>query len=166
MIVKADIKMLDQIVPLFDDAIKELKLLNINQWQNGYPNIESIKEDINSSNGYVYLKDNVVQGYCYLGFGIDDTYNRIDNGKWFTTKPYIVIHRLVVSKDNKRNNVAKSLLEYAINIAKEANLNIRVDTHKDNIKMNNWIKKNNFIYCGIIYVKDLSPRLAYELNIE
>lgn len=39
---------------------------------------------------------------------------------------------------------------------------IRIDTHQDNKSMQRLILKNNFEYCGIIYVEDGSERLAYE----
>ncbi len=40
--------------------------------------------------------------------------------------------------------------------------NFRIDTHNDNKIMQHVIEKNGFIRCGIIYVKDGSPRIAYE----
>lgn len=39
---------------------------------------------------------------------------------------------------------------------------IRVDTHRDNISMQKMLLKNGFKYCGIIYLKDGSERLAYD----
>ena len=40
--------------------------------------------------------------------------------------------------------------------------NLRIDTHDDNKKMQHLIEKNGFIRCGIIYVYDGSPRIAYQ----
>ena len=38
-----------------------------------------------------------------------------------------------------------------------------MDTHGDNKVMQNLLKKNGFVYCGIIHVEeDNDPRLAYE----
>ena len=34
------------LLALFDEARKTIALLGINQWQNGYPNIEVVEEDI------------------------------------------------------------------------------------------------------------------------
>jgi len=44
---------------------------------------------------------------------------------------------------------------------------LRIDTHGDNIVMQNIAKKLNFIHCGTIYVEeDDYPRLAYEKSKE
>ena len=39
---------------------------------------------------------------------------------------------------------------------------IRIDTHEENLPMQNLLKKNNYEYCGIIYLEDKSERLAFE----
>ena len=43
--------------------------------------------------------------------------------------------------------------------------NLRVDTHRDNIVMQNFLHSYGFTYCGIIYLADGSPRLAYQKHI-
>ena len=55
------------------------------------------------------------------------------DGAWFNDDPYIVIHR------------------------------IRIDTHEKNVSMRRMVEKNGFKKTGIIYVKDGSPRYAYQL---
>ena len=40
--------------------------------------------------------------------------------------------------------------------------NIRVDTHNDNKIMQYLLEKHGYQKCGIIYVKDGSPRIAYQ----
>ena len=39
---------------------------------------------------------------------------------------------------------------------------IRVDTHHDNRTMQHLAEKYGFQRCGIIYVRDGSPRIAYQ----
>ena len=40
--------------------------------------------------------------------------------------------------------------------------NIRIDTHHDNKIMQRLLEQNGFVYCGIIFLADASPRLAYQ----
>jgi RimJ/RimL family protein N-acetyltransferase len=40
--------------------------------------------------------------------------------------------------------------------------NIRVDTHKDNLIMQHLLAKSGYEKCGIIFVEDGSPRIAYQ----
>jgi len=39
--------------------------------------------------------------------------------------------------------------------------NLRIDTHRDNRPMRALLAKLGFVYCGVIYVEDGTPRLAY-----
>ena len=48
-------------------------------------------------------------------------------------------------------------LDYGKNISP----NIREDTHADNQIMQKLAEKNGFVKCGIIYVKNGTPRIAY-----
>ena len=40
---------------------------------------------------------------------------------------------------------------------------LRIDTHEDNKVMQHVLEKYGFVRCGIVYVSDGSPRIAYEL---
>ena len=40
---------------------------------------------------------------------------------------------------------------------------LRIDTHEDNKVMQHVLEKYGFVRCGIVYVPDGSPRIAYEL---
>ena len=40
--------------------------------------------------------------------------------------------------------------------------NIRIDTHKDNKIMQGLLERHGFSYCGIIYLLNGAPRLAYQ----
>mgnify|MGYP003296922186 CR=1 FL=1 len=41
-------------------------------------------------------------------------------------------------------------------------LNIRIDTHHDNVVMQRLLKKLGFQYCGIIHLENGDPRLAFQ----
>ena len=45
---------------------------------------------------------------------------------------------------------------------KEITMHIRIDTHEDNVVMQNLLKKLGFKFCGIIHLKNGDKRLAYE----
>ena len=54
------------------------------------------------------------------------------------------------------------LFEYTVEYCKSIASNIRIDTHADNATMQRLIEKNGFTKCGTIYVRDGSPRIAYQ----
>lgn len=43
---------------------------------------------------------------------------------------------------------------------------VRVDTHSDNIPMQKTLDKSGYTKCGIVYLYDGVPRLAYEKLIK
>lgn len=130
---------------------------NMTQWV-GYPSIEVIAEDIHLNQAFVCWQDGQIVGYFCLiiGDNPDPNYRVIEHGKWLDEKPYGVIHRLASGRQVK--GVAKAAFDYAFSIID----NIRVDTHHDNLPMQNFLKKNGFTYCGIIYVNDGTPRDAFQ----
>jgi RimJ/RimL family protein N-acetyltransferase len=130
---------------------------NANQWINGYPSGEVIMNDIANSNSYVCIDHNneIVGTFCFVR-GNDLTYACIDDGQWLNDEPYGVIHRLAGKKNSK--GIAAACLQWCF---KQCN-NIRIDTHRDNIIMQNILKKNGFTQCGIIYIGNGTARIAFQ----
>ena len=122
---------------------------NVNQWVDGYPSIEVLLSDIRSRKAYLLLRENKAVAYFVMADGPDPTYNSIAEGSWLNNDSYGVLHR---------KGVFKEILLYA----SEHYSNIRIDTHHDNKIMQRLLEKNGFVYCGIIFLTDGSPRLAYQ----
>lgn len=57
---------LTDIMAIIRDAQAYFKNNNIDQWQNGYPNEDSILSDIESKESYVLVDDNEIIGTAYL----------------------------------------------------------------------------------------------------
>lgn len=96
--VKADVL---EIMEIIKDAQDYLKEQRIDQWQNGYPNIETIIKDIEYGNGYVLVKDSNIVGYVVAVFGEEKSYEFIYERKWLSSQPYVVIHRLAIDSKYK-----------------------------------------------------------------
>ena len=79
----------------------------------------------------------------------------IDNGKWSSDHPYGTIHRIA---GDGSGGILHASVEYCLTKTDY----LRIDTHADNRIMQGAIAKEGFTYCGIIYVEDGSPRLAYD----
>lgn len=127
---------------------------NIDQWSNGYPSIDVIKDDINNEIGNVLIDNDEVLAY-FVVLQHDPCYDVID-GKWNDETDYVAIHRTVTKYFNQ------GLGSKLFTLLKEKYNHIRVDTHEGNISMNKCLLKNSFKYCGVIHLKDGSPRNAYE----
>ena len=129
---------------------------NINQWVDGYPSIDVLLSDIRSGNAYLLLRENKAVAYFAMIDGPDPTYNLITKGSWLNDDSYGVLHR--VASNGEAKGVFKEILLYA----SEHYSNIRIDTHHDNKIMQRLLEQNGFVYCGVIFLGDGSPRLAYQ----
>ena len=148
------------------DAIKDIFTVakskmtsdgNLEQWKDiDYPFCYT-KDDISKKQCYVIEDDNgeVSATFVFI-IGNDPTYSYIENGKWLNSSKYGTIHR--IASNGKIEHVFKMVLDYV----SRYEVDIRVDTHKDNKRMIHLIETNGFNYCGIIYVKDGTPRKAYQ----
>lgn len=153
---------LDNIMIIIKEAQKYFKENNIDQWQDNYPNEETILNDINNETSYVLVKDNNIVATASISFEEEKTYKNID-GNWLTNDRYVVIHRIAVSNDYKGLRLSSTILDNAKALALKNSIHsIKIDTHKDNKAMQRVLKKNNFTYCGIIYLEDNSERIAFE----
>lgn len=132
---------------------------NPRQWNTKWPPAELVQEDISLHRNFVCVADGRVVGvFVYLyGQDIDPTYRQITDGSWRCDSAYGVVHRLASSGE------VRGVGEYCLSWAFAQSGHLRVDTHGDNIVMQNLLKKCGFSYRGIIYVEeDNDPRLAYE----
>ena len=134
---------------------------NPNQWgPTNWPPETLIRSDIRNGNSYVCLNDegNVIGTFFFIhGQDIEPTYREITDGAWLDDSPYGVVHRIA------GDGSEKGIGEFCINWAFEQCGHLRIDTHGDNIVMQNLVKKLGFVHCGTIYVEeDNNPRLAFE----
>ncbi|MFV0395476.1 MAG: GNAT family N-acetyltransferase [Coprobacillaceae bacterium] len=158
---KALPKDIQQIMYIIEEAKIGLLKQGINQWQNGYPNKESILEDILHGDSYVLEDNHQIVATCMISNQPDPNYSYIEDGTWLQDKSYSVIHRIAMHPNYKGRNIASKLIDKVF-IIHPSSYSIRVDTHLDNISMQKVLKKNGFDYCGIIYVSDGTARNAYE----
>ena len=95
--------------------------------------------------------------YFIQGHDIEPTYREITEGAWFGDSSYGVVHRLA------SDGSEKGIGQFCINWAFEQCGHLRIDTHTDNVIMQNLLTRLGFTRCGIIHVmEDNYPRYAYE----
>ena len=151
---------LDSLMQLFEGAKAIMRASgNMHQWDNGYPTIEVVRNDISRGNCYVLCEGTEILGTMALIAGPDHTYSYIE-GEWSNDEPYYVIHRIATSAPGR--NVARTMFDWAFeHIGKSGYDVIRIDTHKDNCIMQHVLSKYGFTHCGVIYLDDGAPREAY-----
>lgn len=156
------------ILAIIKDAQNYLKRLQIDQWQDGYPNQDQIELDLKNNDSYVVVnEDNEVMGTVVFTTKKEETYDQID-GKWMTnpSATYGVIHRLAVSDKFRSSGIAKFVFQECEQKLKEQTIaSMRIDTHRDNLGMQQLIKSFGYRYCGVILLVSGAERLAFEKEL-
>lgn len=134
---------------------------NPNQWPVGYPPEEYLRQDMELSRLYVCEAEGRLQGVFLFDVTDDPTYHYIE-GAWRNEEPYGVIHR--IASDGRTKGIFKLVLAFCKEKMAEQNIsNLRIDTHADNQTMQHLVEQNGFKRCGVIYLENGSPRIAYQL---
>ena len=128
---------------------------NPTQWSDGYPHRSMLEEDISLRRLFVAQKQDEIYGVFMFEIGEDPTYAYIEDGMWLSDTPYGTIHRIA--------SCGSGLFAAVLDFCRSKCSHIRVDTHADNQPMQHLAEKYGFTRCGIIYVQDGTPRIAYEL---
>lgn len=141
-----------------------MRRLGIDQWQNGYPDRNSVLADVEAGVGYVMCEADTVIACGAVIFGTDPNYARIEDGEWITDgSDYVVVHRLAVADGFKHRGMATRFMCQVEEMARMRGTgSFRIDTHRDNLYMQSMLDTLGFTFCGVIYVSDGTPRRAYE----
>ncbi len=129
---------------------------NTAQWTDGHPSEETVTEGIRDGKQYVCVCGGEIAGTFWFGIGNDPAYAKIYGGEWLNDAPYGVIHRLA------SNGQFKGVGNLCFGWCFDRIGNIRVDTHRDNLAMQNILKKCGYVRCGIIHLLNGAERLAFQ----
>lgn len=148
---------LNEVMALYAAARKFMQAHgNPTQWVNGYPQKELIAREIDEGKSFVCVEDHTVAAVFSFILGDEPTYKTIYDGAWVNEAPYGTIHRICVRRHGK--GAAEFCLQWCL----ERCGNVRVDTHRDNLPMQNLLTKCGYIYCGWIMIEDGSERIAFQ----
>jgi GNAT superfamily N-acetyltransferase len=146
---------------ILQDAIEQRKQDGSRQWQDGYPNEFTVKDDIEKGVGYVLVENKLILAYAAIIFDKEPAYEVIE-GKWLTNGDYAVVHRVATSKLAKGKGVATKFFQMMEDLCIDKNVfSIKVDTNFDNIPMLKILDKLTYTYCGEVYFRG-AARKAYE----
>lgn len=154
----ARIDELDQIMNIYVHAKKFMdEHGNEKQWagSNGVTP-EKISKMISDDTLYVGEEDGILHFVFAYIQGEDPTYKVITDGAWINDNYYGTIHRLA------SNGTTKGVVNIVTKWALERLSSLRIDTHHDNVVMQNALAKEGFTRCGIIYLENGDPRIAYQ----
>ena len=156
MIKKAEISQLPEILSIYASARNFMAQTgNPTQWGTSEPPEDRVRKDILEGKCYLNCDGEKILAVFYFALEEDPTYSHID-GAWLNDAPYGVVHRIAVGESGR--GIAAQCFDFAMTYCD----NLRIDTHENNIPMHRCLAKNGFHRCGVIYLENGDPRIAYQ----
>ena len=131
------------------------------QWTETYPSRQSVENDLACGVAHVLELDGAVVAYGAVIFDGEPAYAQIED-RWLSHGSYVVIHRLAVADEVKRQGVATEFFRQVMHLASTRGVHsIKVDTNYDNFYMQHLLARLDFTYCGDVSYPQ-GARMAYE----
>lgn len=153
------------IMKIIAEAQVYLNAQKIDQWQDGYPNLETIEKDIFNGESYLVVDENKnILATAMFTLSKEPSYVNIE-GSWLThiDAVYGVVHRMAIGEEYRKMGIAQYIISQFEQKLSSKNIpSLRVDTHKDNKGMQRLLTKMGYAYCGVITLYNGNLRLAFE----
>ena len=152
---------IDRIWEIIQQAIARRKSEGSNQWQNGYPNRDTIVSDVSKGFGFVLTVDDEIAVYTALILNDEPAYSSIE-GAWLSNGEFVVIHRVAVDENFQGKGLVKILFDKIEDFTRSHNIqSIKVDTNFDNLAMLKILENKGYSYCGEVMLAG-GMRKAFE----
>ncbi len=158
---KAELADKEKIWKILQQAITKRKQDGSDQWQDGYPNLQTIENDLKNQYGFVLTSKHDVLAYAAVIFDPEPAYEAMKE-TWLSNGQYVVIHRVAVSTESAGKGMATHIFEEIEKLAIENKVfSIKVDTNFDNEPMLKILDRLGYQYCGEVYFRN-AARKAFE----
>ncbi len=149
MIQKACMENKKAILAIIQDAIADMELKGIHQWDDIYPNEEVINNDLSEGNLYVYIDNEDVKGIIVLDEHQEREYESIF---WrYNSGCQLVVHRLCVDPHFQGLGIARQLMAYAEEYGKWSHYgSVRLDSFINNDRACDLYEKLGYVKAGIV----------------
>lgn len=159
---------IDDIIALTKRCGLHMRENGIDQWDENYPDYESIANDLKTETLFAFRENNQIIGIVVLNESQDEEYDEID---WLTkpTDRSLVVHRLAVDPIHQGKGIARKIMDFAENHAREQQYDsIRLDTFSQNPRNQRFYLNRNYTDLGSVYLKYKKehPYYCYELLLK
>lgn len=143
---KAQLEDIKEIMVIIRKTIAEMQSYHNTQWDEFYPQEKDFMSDIQEGDLYVSEKDGRIVAVICVNKIEPAEYNGLD---WSKGKDSMVIHRMAVDPEYRRNGVGRKLMNFAEDLAMKSNINyLKTDTNSINEKMNALFVKCDYNFVG------------------
>ncbi|MGE5627230.1 MAG: GNAT family N-acetyltransferase [Solirubrobacterales bacterium] len=146
MIRKALFDDLEEIMGIIRATVAEMREYNNTQWDENYPGEKDFINDINNQDLYVAEQNDKLVGFVCINKVEPVEYAGL---KWTLKETCMVVHRMAVNINFRREGIGSELMKFAENLALSNNIRyLKTDTYSINTKMNALFKKCGYTFVG------------------
>lgn len=137
------------IFEVYKATIKKMNDMGIHQWDEIYPTIDDIKQDIEKEEMYIGLIGDIIASAFVLNQTHDEGYA---NGNWqYNNLSYSVLHRLCVNPECQNKGVGTKTMKFIEDTLRNENIQtIRLDAFSQNPSALRLYEKLGYIKVGKI----------------
>ena len=157
---KATLEDMDELMAIAKEASAYLRSCGVDQWQDNFPNPEVFARDIAKDNCWLFTHEGKAVGVIVVYLEPEEDYKGIE-GQWLTEgEHYGVIHRVAVKDAYRGRGLSGEMMQLAEDIILGRGCpSVRIDTHEDNLTMQNMLKKRGYSPCGVVWLHN-GPELC------
>lgn len=165
MISEGTIHEIEEILALTKACGKHMRDNGIDQWDENYPDRGSLLNDIETKTLFAYREQGTILGIVVLNESQDEEYGELN---WSTSDDdkNIVVHRLAVRPDQQGKGLARKIMDFAEQWAKDNQYDaIRLDTFSQNPRNQKFYTNRGYNDLGAVYLKYKKdhPYYCYEM---
>lgn len=141
---------INDIMSLVQVVIKDMQNTGSDQWDDFYPDIQTITSDLKNNTLYILRDQKKCIGMIVLNEDQDNEYQKVNwNGE---EEGVLVIHRLCIHPDRRGKGLANKLMNFAEEYAIENNYkSIRLDAYSANIAAVRLYEKRGYNKIGQVF---------------
>ena len=160
MIRQLSIQDVDRVKIITEACGEDMSSNGVNVWNKDYPSFDVINRDAENGSLYGYELNDEIVGTVMLSTKRDKFYSDID---WSTKDAkHIYVHRLAVHPQFQRQGIARQLMDFGENLARDKGCtSVRLATLSLLERNNKFYKNRGYIFCGDIYLDNKSNGLAH-----
>ena len=140
---------LSEVMQIYKAATRKMDEMNILQWDEEYPNQETIENDIQTQTMYGYFEGDEICAVGVLNEIQSEEYKEI---QWnFPDEKPLILHRLVVSPKHQNKGISKQMIRFSEEFAeKHQYKTIRFDAYMKNPVSTGVYRKAGYIVSGSV----------------
>ncbi|WP_407310342.1 GNAT family N-acetyltransferase [Desulfosporosinus sp. SB140] len=148
MLRRAVLDDIPQIMDIIEKTILEMHSYQNYQWDENYPQTKDFQGDIEAGNLYVIERDGNLVAFICVNKVEPDEYCDLE---WSSAQESMVIHRMSVHPEHRRNGLGIELMNFAETIARDSQITyLKTDTNSKNEKMKILFRKCGYKFIGEI----------------